>query len=195
MIILNLNLLSPTKKERVERVVKYLFAKNILEIILVTCSVLAISLLLSWLVLQEHFTDLSSAATTVNKEYSAYNKEIRDVNKTIKNLYISSGEYAALSPKLLELSALMPPDIKMNAVIIDREAQTVSLIGTAKTRLTFIAFQEILKNVTWLQNIESPFSQLLQKENINFEIKAKLKGMAAIKIESAAPQKDRLSNE
>jgi hypothetical protein len=48
------------------------------------------------------------------------------------------------------------------------------LFGVAETRNNLLIFKKILEESEILSGIELPFSVLLEKNNINFEIKAKI---------------------
>jgi|GEM_PF-573687 len=183
-----LNLLSKEKRGRLEHLTKFIFIRDILEMVLLIYTVLAMVLLWSWIVLQEDSNNLAESSTLVNREYSKYNQAIREVNSDIKNLNSISQYYLPISPKLSEVINILPKDIKINALNIDRLQNNITLSGTALTREALLNYQEVLKKITWLENITTPTSQLFQKENISFEVKAKLKGLP----ESAPKEKPRV---
>ncbi len=175
-----INLLSKEKRKRLEHLTKFIFIRDILEIVLLVYAILAITLLLSWLVLQENFNNLAGSSVLVNREYSKYNQEIRQVNTSIRNLNQAAKYYAPLSPKIAEIINTLPKDIKINSFELDQAQSKMVLSGTAVTRDALLNYQKILKQINWLENIETPTSQLFQKENINFEVKAKIIGLPII---------------
>lgn len=176
-----LNLLSKQKRWRLEHLTKFIFVRDILEIVLLIYTMLAIILLWSWIVLQEDFNNLAESSTLVNREYSRYNQEIRDVNNLIKDLNKTSQIYLPITPKLSEIIQTLPKDIKLSAINIDRGLNNVTISGTALTRDALLVYQEQLKKISWLEKFETPTSQLFQKENINFEMRAKLKNTEPLK--------------
>jgi len=176
-----INLLSKQKRGRLEHLTKFIFVRDILEIVLLIYTMLAITLLWSWIVLQEDFNNLAESSTLVNREYSRYNQEIRDVNSLIRNLNKTSQIYLPLAPKLSEIIQGLPKDIKLNAINIDRNLNNVTFSGTALTRDALLEYQEQIKKIGWLEKFETPASQLFQKENINFEMRAKLKNVEPLK--------------
>lgn len=177
MIISSLNLLSPFKKDRLEKLIKFIFIKNILEMALIIFAILATSLIWSWLLLVEQYDSLSQTSLLVNRTYSAYNQEIKQINRLIKDVNFASASYLSISPKLLELAEILPPEIKLNALEIDQADGTFVISGIALTRDDFLSWQQKIGSLTWLEGIQTPASQLFQKENISFEIKAKLKNL------------------
>lgn len=175
MVKLNLNLLPPSKKTSLARLVHFLLAKDVLELTLATCAILAIALVWSWFFFQNNFADLASSTTLVNRESYAYQQDVRVINKLIQDVNSASKEYRATMLTLMELIYITPKDIKINSLQLDRRNNTFSLAGSALTRTALLKYQDLLKTIPWIEEIETPVSQLLQKENINFEFKTKLK--------------------
>lgn len=187
MMELNLNILSPTKKKKLSGIVNFIFIKNLLEIATFTTALMAIVLLWSWMTLIDSYKNLSESAILVNKEYGSYNQEIRAINKTLHEAGVAAQGYIPNLNPVLEIINIIPPDIIINAMEIDRETQTLIISGTAKTRDALLNFSDVIKKITWLEQTAAPTSQLFQKENINFEMKAKLKGFPILK-KAVAPK-------
>ncbi len=167
-----INLLPPSKKELSDKLIKFIFFKEMVEVILLVAAFLSVILLWSWYVLQNQFNDLSQSAMLVNREYSHYNQEIRKLNSVVKQFNTANKSYYPLSPKILELIEKLPNNIKINSISIDRKNNSVAISGVAKTRDALLSYQALLKNYSWLSAIQTPTSQLFQKENVNFEMKA-----------------------
>ena len=172
-----INLLSKDKRTRLEHLTKFIFVRDILEIVLLVYAVLAIILVWSWMVLQEDFNNLAESSVLVNREYSKYNQEIKQVNTTIRGFNQSSKYYLPITPKLSEIVGSLPKDIKLGSLEFDRTQNKITLSGVALTRDALLNYQTILKQISWLENVETPTSQLFQKENISFEVKANTKGL------------------
>lgn len=181
MINLNINLLSPEKKNKLKFLVKFIFSKEALEIVILACSVIAIALVWSWLVLQESYAGLASSSALVNKDYLTYNKDIKIINTLIKNIDKSSSEFQAITPKLIDIIINLPPNIKITSLQINRKDQTLNLQGVALTRQDLLNYQNILKKVNWLETVNTPVSKLFQKTDINFEFSTKIKGFVPVK--------------
>lgn len=185
MMFLRLNLLSPKKKTRFMHLAKFLFVKEILEYIIFTCVLLAIFHLLGWLVLTQSLNDLAQSAILINRSSPAINEQIRTVNRTAKQVLVAAEGFELLTPRLVELFEALPPTIKLSRVIMNRADSTLTLNGTAKTRDDLLAFQESLRKISWLEPATAPQSQLFQKDNVSFEINAKIKILTALKPAAA----------
>jgi len=175
MMNINLNLLPTAKKTRLEAIINFLFIKNITELFLMVVAVMTATLVWGWVLLEQDFANLTKTATLINRESYNYNQDAKNINELIKNINASSKNFFPLTPKLTDLSANLPRDIKMNSVQIDNAAQTISLTGIAVSRNALLNYQEILKTISWVSSLETPVSQLFQKENVKFEFKLKIK--------------------
>jgi len=182
MIRLDINLLPPRKKEKLKFLIKFIFTKEILELIIFFCAIAAIALIWSWLVLQQSLADLASASALVNRDYTSYNKDIRVINTLIKNINKSSAEYQAINPKLIELINNLPTNIKLVSLSLNRQTQTLELQGIASTREDLLNYQTTLKKISWLEEVSTPVSKLFQKTDITFEFKTKIKDFVPVKL-------------
>ena len=98
-----------------------------------------------------------------------------------KNIIISAEDFMPFTPKILEIAAALPPNIKLIGLDINRVNNTISLSGTAATRAALLNFQKVIRDIGWINGITAPNSQLFQKENINFEIHGNLVGLPTLK--------------
>jgi Tfp pilus assembly protein PilN len=137
--------------------------------------------LFAWWVIIQAMTDVVTSSLIVNRETPPINREIQELNRLTRNTNLSSQDYAQLSPILFDLISILPNNIKLVAVDIDRQRNSISFSGTASTRDALINFQKIISEVSWLNGASAPTSQLFQKENISFEIRGTLKGFAPLK--------------
>ena len=124
------------------------------------------------MILQNEYNNMAGSASLVNREQSNYNTEIRQANYLIRQINDSAAKYQPYSKKMKEIINSLPLDIKLHSMTIDAKNKKFLLSGTAKYRDSMLKYGEILKQTLWLKNITAPVSQLFEKENINFEIKA-----------------------
>lgn len=174
MMILRLNLLPTEKKTKFASTVRFLFAKEMLEYVIFTCAVLAIANLLGWFILTETLTNLAAASLLTSREFPGVNQDVRRINALTKELALASDGYVQLTPRLVEIAGALPPEIRLTAVSLDRGTGTLVVSGVAKTRAALLTYETTVKGYPWVEKVTSPTSQLFQKENINFELKAHL---------------------
>ena len=180
-MIIDLNLLPPEHKTKLNRLIQILFAKNILEFIAVALCLFATMLLWSWMALVQQFNDLSESALLIGRDYTNYNQEVRKVNNICRSINESSADFYPLIPKILEVANSLPDTIHLNSVSINRQDNQFKISGTASTRNELLTYQEQLGQTTWLKTASMPTAQLLQKENINFEYQTTLVGLPKLR--------------
>lgn len=186
MATIDLNLLPPEQKTRLNRLVQILFAKNLLESIAIALCLFAIILVWSWMVLVQQFNSLSESAMLIDRDYTSYNQEVRQINSITRLINESSSDRLPLVPKILETAQSMPDSIKLNSISINRKDNTFAVSGTATNRNTLLQYQELLQSVGWLKPATMPTTQLLQKENINFEYQTTLIGLPKLRNATVA---------
>lgn len=175
MMNINLNLLSSEKKNRIEYILKIFLIKDIVELFLLLVAILSATLVWSWVFLENDFAKLTASAINVNRNFYSDNQETKYVNNLLKEINLATKNFSPLTPKLNSLITSLPDDVKLQSLQIDNHLQTITLNGTALSRTSLLNYQENLNKIPWLTNLETPVSQLFQKQNIDFEFKAKLK--------------------
>lgn len=188
MNTLHLNLMSADKKRGFHKLVQFIFIKQLLEFIIITAALLAITHLMALAIISQSLTDLASSTLLVNKEQTATNREVRRLNKLTNDITVSGEEFVEISPKLVELIGLVPPSITIQALEINRAGNSFYMAGIANTRPALLEFQKIMQSVVWLTNVSAPTSQLFQKENVSFEIRGTLTGFSTLPKKAAAPR-------
>lgn len=175
MMQINLNLLSPAKKGKLLSLVKFLFIKENLELTTLTACLLAIMYLSGWYLLTNSLLDLAKSAILINRESTAYSQEIKNINRNIHSLKLATQNYTPILPKFTQIANDLPPNIKLAALYLDNAKKTLNIIGVALTRDDLLQYQKIISALPWVASISTPSSQLFLKDNVNFELEAKLK--------------------
>jgi Tfp pilus assembly protein PilN len=194
MMNIDINLLPVVKKNRLEYIVNFLLVKDILELVVLICSVLAAILIWSWIFLEKDFATLAESAAAINREYYTYNQDVKNINNLVRNINLAGQNFVPITPKLKELISSLPYDIKINSLRVDHPAQTLIINGTALTRSALLNYQDVLNKISWITKVETPASQLFQKENVGFEFRAQLKNLS-LKKSDANPVKKPIVND
>lgn len=189
MLPIRLNLLPPPKRERLARVVRFLFLRELLEYLVFTSAVVGMVQLVGWLILTSVMQDLIQSSLLINRDSPKANQEIRQTNLLLKELAAAGAAYAPLTPRLTELAESLPPDIKLTALKLNRVDGSLLLAGTALSRAALLNYQQELRRYSWISQISVPTSQLFQKENIPFELRATLKGLPPLFASPVAGRK------
>ncbi|PIT88586.1 MAG: hypothetical protein COU29_02300 [Candidatus Magasanikbacteria bacterium CG10_big_fil_rev_8_21_14_0_10_36_32] len=174
MMILNLNLLSESRKKEI-----CLFARlGVLKTLLIYAALILILLLLFLplinLLLSEQLNNLVGNSSLIGSGHGTYNHRVLEINTKIKNINLAGGQFSLLTPRLLEIINTTPPDIQLKYITLNLTSTELALPGTALTREALLNYEQILKKTTWVENIDLPKSQLLQKKDVPFQIKLKI---------------------
>lgn len=185
MISLNLN--SPHQKKQIRLNRLYHLLKGNLAFVLIITLMSAVILLTARNDLQESFNTIVADASLINQQIRGSNQKIAMINEELKKIEKIQSQFAPWSNLLVYLAKNTPPNIQLNFLIIQSPMEPASpaggsqgkqwLItfkGLAKYRDDLIIFKEKLEKTEIFNKIETPLSQLTQKENIDFEIKASL---------------------
>ncbi|MBU4332119.1 PilN domain-containing protein [Patescibacteria group bacterium] len=149
--------------------------ENLAAIILITTIAAGILLLISKMVLQNNFyNSIVSSQIFLNKNRSL-TLSIQGVNSKLKTLKNIQADFTKLSDSLIEFSKLVPQDIQLHLLYIDKVNSTINIEGNAQTREGLLGFQENLEDSSLFSKVEYPLSNLLEKQDIKFKFTAQLK--------------------
>lgn len=153
----------------------YLSIKDLLYIILIIVFVYAIFFSILLIILQLHFNETISQTSGIIKKAENFNKKISNINQTINNTTDIQKDFVNWIEFYQFLSNNTPEGISLYQVNISKEKESLSISGRAETREKLIQLKESLENSKFLENIDFPVKNLLEKNDINFTIGAKFK--------------------
>lgn len=151
-----------------------------LELSMLTAALLGIVNVLGWTMLTYTLNGLAESAFLVQRKNTKLSQQIRSANLLFAEAARSGEAFAPLTPKLVELAAILPADIKISQLIFERGQEQATFAGTAKTREALLGFQQALAGLSWIREVRAPSSQLFQKDNINFEFRAVVQGFPSL---------------
>jgi len=176
--MIGLNLLSKQKKEKLKEYKVLNTFKLVSYIILVF-----IILLLAFLYASSYYisNQIENISTNIEKTQSAspdseisYSKTIKEINEKINSINNIQSEYVLFSNYLMDFTKLVPSSIKINNLSINQETNVIQLDGYAPIRQNFLQFETNLKNSSIIEKLESPISNLIKKEDINFTLSGQM---------------------
>lgn len=172
--MITLNIISPELKKEIKLKNTYQIMKRAFIMIGVFLFFYSIILISSKFVLQSYLDEIGQKNTDVNDATNKTIQMVDDINKKIDKVStIQKKEIDWIG--LLELiSANTASEIKYNRMSMDK-INGLTLSGESKTRDGLIKIKKFLDEATFLSDVNFPISNLLEKENINFNITAKIK--------------------
>jgi len=172
--MLTLNLISGELKKEIKLRHLYLFIKKINLTLIIITIVVTIILLIAKIILQVKFNDIVDQTTLVTKNNQGYNIKIRDINKRLDFIEKIQNDFIPWSNLLKTMAEITSSDINLNYLKINFAEQTIKIKGKAGLRDSLLDFKQKMEATTIFKNIDFPIKNILEKENINFEINAKI---------------------
>jgi len=149
----------------------YISIKKIGFILLISTSIYVTILLISKKVLETHLAETTRQSSLITKTTQDYVQKVKDINSQIDEIIEiqkNNIEWSYLLNYLTKQSA--KNNIIFSKITIDKNTNEIKLNGKSGTRDELLNFKESLESIKEFQDIEFPIKNLLDKENINFEI-------------------------
>lgn len=151
------------------------FTKSTLESILFLLCLIGIALLLGQSVLEGYFNDLTENLVSSSNQYAGSNKEIKRINRLLRQTKLIQDNYFIWSPILVELANNTPNGITLSTIQLNADKKNLSFAGLAATRENLLFFEENLRSLSFISSVSIPLSQLAEKTNISFSLSAQIK--------------------
>lgn len=173
--MIKLNIISNNLKKELNLKSLYISIKNFILAVSALIFIYALILLLSKYILKSHFIDTVNQSTLVTSNIKNYNNQIKTINEQIEAITSIQDDYVAWSDLISYLSKNLDDGIKLKQLKIDGVNGNMQISGNADTRESLLKFKSSLENNKNIGNINFPIKNLLEKNNIDFEISAKIK--------------------
>lgn len=172
MLILNLIPKKLKKEAKLRRLYKEL--KKIDYVLIIAAAIIAITLLAAKLILQNNFKNIIEQTTLVAETSQTHNAKVLDVNFQMSQISQVQNDFVELSLLIEDLATKTPEDIALSNIKINRVPPSINISGYADAREELLSFKKNLEDSPIYFDIKFPLQNILQKENINFEMSAKL---------------------
>ena len=175
MIILNL---LPAEKKRSIAAERSQRLQRKLVVIFLSCLILSVAILFAthWYIDYEVKSiddQIVTAQQVLRSRGDDSNTQIEAMNAQLAQMQGVQKDHILWPSIISQLTDTLVPGITLDSIAFDASAQTVTLSGIALTRQNLVAYKEKLGSLPFISNIESPLSDLIQRENINFQFKGK----------------------
>lgn len=177
--MLDLNLLSPEKKQIIRQLNNFSIIMNIgislMIVVLVGTGLLAAS---NWL-LNDNLKSIDASIATIrenNKKQSnvSIDQIITSLNKQLAQAKTIQGSYVQWPVFLQDFSETLPDGISLTLIDTNVDTKSIRINGVADNRQHLLQFQDALGKLTYLSDLIFPLSNLAQQNEIQFEISGKL---------------------
>jgi len=172
--MLTLNLISEELKKEIKLRHLYLFIKKINLALIIITIIIAIILLTAKTILQVNFNNIVDQTTLVTKNNQGYNNKIKNINSRLDFVEKIQNGFIPSSNLLKTIADITSRDIGLYYLKINFEEKTIKIKGKAGLRDSLIDFKQKMEATNLFKDINFPIKNILEKENIDFEINAKI---------------------
>jgi len=174
---ISLNLLPPQKKKALQNELILAHFQTIGLILFITVGFSLGILLVVRQQLAINYQDLKRRSVdSTSVETTATLDDIKQTNALLRRIDGIQKEYVPWSDVIEAVTAVMPPDIRIENLDIDQDGN-IRLAGVAQTRDSALELLSRLKSAPFLTDVVSPLSNILQRENVNFNFSMKYKSL------------------
>ena len=125
-------------------------------------------------ILSLYYIETIQNSTSITKKGENYEQQVQLINNQIKTAEEIQKDKIDWSYLLIFLSDNAPSGISIKNLSINSEKNNITILGNAIKRENLLAYADILKNNDIFSNVSFPIQNILEKENINFTITAKI---------------------
>lgn len=175
MIRITLNLLSPAQKELLRYERAYLQIRTAMWLILIFSMIISALLLVARLMLLDNYTTVLTATTLVNEKNKSIDREIANLNKNLKEVEAIQADFIKWSNVIINLNKAIPDNVEITYLNLEQKNKTFNLHGKARRRDDLLILKSNLETLPYFEEISSPLTNLLLKENVPFEFSGKIK--------------------
>ncbi len=172
--MLNLNLVPPETKKAIKLKRIYRLTRQVSLILIFFTLFLTIILLIAKIILQINFNKVVEETSLVNRNNQNYNNQVQEINAKLKAIEKIQKGFIPWSYFIENISAFTPAGITYSLVKFDQQNESLKIRGLAKTRHDLLDLKANLEKSEAYQEIDFPIKNILTKENIIFDISAKI---------------------
>ena len=114
-------------------------------------------------------------------EQTPVQKEAERLNSVLINFKTIAGQDMQWSPYLTELARVLPVDVSIDSLVIDRETKKVEVAGRAATRESVLKLRDNILASNYFENINFPLSNLQAPRDVMWKYKFYLKNPIGVK--------------
>jgi Tfp pilus assembly protein PilN len=172
-MFLKLNLLPPEEKKKI----KLLQFSNLLVsfgfwllFLMIIFSLLMVSVFVFLHIISNAQSGLMEQREKNEKTQALFEVEekISETNKSINQIYKKQEEMIVWTPILEKTSEIIPEGVYLNAFSYNKSSERVNISGYAETREALLEYEKNLKESEYFKEVESPLSNIIKKEDIEF---------------------------
>jgi len=164
----SLNLLPPKQKQSLRTALAMAFVQSLAMFVAVVILIVAGTLFSLRLLLAGEVQYLAEQSTATSGEHQALTKQMQSINDYIYRVQDTHDQFIDWSAVLESLGHSAPKGIRFEGISISPD-MSLTVEGVADTRDDVLAMEQQLNDYEHFIEVNSPLSNILQKENLRFE--------------------------
>ncbi|MBT4121593.1 hypothetical protein HOE31_01445 [bacterium] len=168
--MIHLNLISPKQQKLLKVRNVYLYIENFLNLLIIASILIAISLI----PINQTIANLSRTVEQKKGAVAASNKLLTDkinyLNEEITTIDSIQKSFNDWPGFLKELASLVPNNVLIIQINAQLKTNQFTMQGHAESREEYLLFKDNLENSEIFFDLNTPITDILQRENITFEI-------------------------
>ena len=151
---------------------KYL---RIITFLILTFAVIAAGVVLSSrLLLQDNLNDLLTSSLAITQKNTNLDQQITQLNAELKNISTIQNDFVKWSTVTASILATIPLNIELNYFNIEKQSGRFDLNGRARERADYLKLSDNLSQLTYLEKLDSPLTNLLLRQNVDFQLNGRI---------------------
>jgi len=173
--MLSLNIIPDEIKKEIKLFNILTIVKNYFYIIFIFLCIYSCVFLIFKLALINHFNETVDRSNFISKKTEDNSNKIRGVNSLLNSVERVQNDFVAWSNLLSYVGQITDDAISMKQIKVSKTEGTIILSGNAATRDALLKLKNEIEKSAYFKDLDFPIKNILEKENINFEITAKIK--------------------
>lgn len=173
--MISLNLINPVEKKVVAKELLVLMFRNIVSMFLIVVILIGVMFMICRIYLQTNYHQIVAQGTAVTLENKWINEEIKVLNNDLKTANKVQAGFFKWSQFLVDFFELVPEGNQITSLYFDMTNRKMQMSGKSLHRDNLLRLKENLEKSDLFTDLDSPLSNLLSRENINFNFSASIK--------------------
>lgn len=162
------NFLPDYQKDSLRRERSFLIAHALFGSLLIVIALASSVLTVARFVLIDEFKKIRQDTSLVNVEHLRLESNIDELNKKVEYADKMQAGFTKWSDAVESLTALLPPDITVDYLLLNRSSGAFRLNGRSQNRDALIAAKTSFERSGLFKSLDAPLSNLLEKTDIEF---------------------------
>lgn len=147
---------------------------NISYTMMLSFCLIAMMLLFSRLIMLSYFNRIVDETSLISRNSQSYNIRVREINSKVNSVEQIQKDFLVWSRVFSYLSDISDEEISFSSIKLNKDGASIKTGGVAKTRDALLDLKNKIESSDYFTKIDFPLENILEKNNITFEINAGL---------------------